>query len=50
MDRKERQKLRFDLVELIMEGVNDDEEVYYERLLYALHIISEELNNFGGKN
>lgn len=49
MDRKERQKFRRDLIGLILGNVNDDES-YFEKLIYALHVISKELDNYGGKN
>lgn len=48
MDRNEKQNLRIALIEVLTRDVTDDKE-FFNKLLYALHIISNELNQFEKK-
>ena len=44
MDRMERSKLHHDLVELLTDCESDKD--YFERMVYSLQIISNELTQF----
>ena len=45
MNAKEKGMMHSELIELLTKNIKNDEE-YFSRLLYALHIISNELNYF----
>ena len=45
MDRKEKSIMHKELIDLLVNNAKNDEE-YFNRLLYALQIISTELNYF----
>ena len=49
MDRKAKAILHKELIDLLLKDTQDDDD-FFDRLLYALQIISNELNRFDAKN
>jgi hypothetical protein len=49
MDRKAKAVMRKELIDLLLKDVKSDDE-FFSRLLYALQVISNELNGFDEKN
>lgn len=49
MDRKAKAFLHKELIDLLLKDVQNDNE-FFSRLLYALQIISNELNRFDEKS
>jgi len=45
MNQKEKSVMHKELIDLLVKNIKNDEE-YFSRLLYALQIISSELNYF----
>lgn len=49
MDRKAKSILHYELIDLLLKDTQTDDD-FFSRLLYALQIISTELNRFDYKN
>jgi hypothetical protein len=49
MDRKAKAVMRKELIDLLLKDVKSDDE-FFSRLLYALQVISNELNGFDEKS
>ena len=49
MDRKAKSIMHKELIDLLVKNTQNDNE-FFSRLLYALQIISNELNRFDEKN
>lgn len=49
MDRKTKSIMHKELIDLLVKDTQNDDE-FFSRLLYALQIISNELNRFDEKN
>ena len=48
MNRQEKQELHKKLIDLLLENTTDDTD-FFNRLIYSLYIISNELKNFEEK-
>ena len=49
MDRKAKSVMHKELIDLLLKDTQNDDD-FFSRLLYALQIISDELNRFDEKN
>lgn len=49
MDRKAKSIMHKELIDLLLKDTQNDDD-FFSRLLYALQIISNELNRFDEKN
>lgn len=49
MDRKAKSIMHKELIDLLLKDTQNDDD-FFSRLLYALQIISNELNRFDKKN